>query len=380
MALSGAKRRGPTAGRLGAGKTPESPPEARRLRRALLPLRLFLGGTFLYAGLDKLVDPRFLTATGPGSVGGQLQAFLYSSPLAPVVRIFALPMPVAVGATIALAEIAIGIGAITGILFRTSASGGLTLSVLFWLTASWSTQPFYYGADLPFAAGWLTLVLTGPGASSLAERLEQFLPVRTAEPARTGEVMNRRDALRLALQVAILGLTSSAVGAAAWLATGGPARRPARVRSGATAGPSPTAGTAASAGPLASAQASVAGSSPGGLATPSAIASATGPVQVAFLADVQPHEAFAITDPATGDPAFLFRLASGRIVCYDALCTHEACPVDFDPHAELLVCPCHGAVFDPAHDGRVLAGPTREPLPELPLTIDPVTGAITMSG
>ena len=48
-----------------------------------------------------------------------------------------------------------------------------------------------------------------------------------------------------------------------------------------------------------------------------------------------------------------------------------------DSGSELLVCPCHGAVFDPAHQGRVLAGPTQKALLELPLTIDPSTGAIS---
>ena len=103
------------------------------------------------------------------------------------------------------------------------------------------------------------------------------------------------------------------------------------------------------------------------------------PLQLAFIGDVRPHEALAITDPGTGDPAFLFRLASGRVVCYDGLCTHEECPVDFDASSELFVCPCHGAVFDPAHSGRVLAGPTRRALPEIPLFIDPATGAITIA-
>ena len=35
---------------------------------ALLPLRLFLGATFLYAGLDKLLDPAFLDAAAPTSL------------------------------------------------------------------------------------------------------------------------------------------------------------------------------------------------------------------------------------------------------------------------------------------------------------------------
>src|SRR4051794_27910837 len=45
----------PSAGRRAVGRAAasEAPSELRRLRRALLPLRLFLAATFLYAGLDK---------------------------------------------------------------------------------------------------------------------------------------------------------------------------------------------------------------------------------------------------------------------------------------------------------------------------------------
>jgi Rieske Fe-S protein len=41
---------------------------------AFLPLRLFLGGTFVYAGLQKLLDPGFLTQGAPTYIGSQLSA------------------------------------------------------------------------------------------------------------------------------------------------------------------------------------------------------------------------------------------------------------------------------------------------------------------
>jgi len=58
-----------------------------RLERALAPLmnvataavllRAFLGGTMLYAGLDKVIlDPRFLQADGVGSIGDTLRLFV----------------------------------------------------------------------------------------------------------------------------------------------------------------------------------------------------------------------------------------------------------------------------------------------------------------
>ena len=97
--------------------------------RALLPLRFFLGLTFVYAGLDKIVDPRFLHETGPGSIGEQLVGFAHVSPLAPLIQLTALQAPVLVGLLIALAEIAIGLAALTGLLYRPAATGGFVLSV-----------------------------------------------------------------------------------------------------------------------------------------------------------------------------------------------------------------------------------------------------------
>src|SRR6476646_10857542 len=64
-----------------------------RLTLALLPLRAFLGVTFVYAGIDKLTDPNFLQATGAGSIGAQLDGFIKVSPIAPLVQIFGQPFP-----------------------------------------------------------------------------------------------------------------------------------------------------------------------------------------------------------------------------------------------------------------------------------------------
>lgn len=46
---------------------------------ALLPLRIFLGVTFIYAGLDKLTDSAFMSADGPGSVGDLMRSVRDSS-------------------------------------------------------------------------------------------------------------------------------------------------------------------------------------------------------------------------------------------------------------------------------------------------------------
>jgi thiosulfate dehydrogenase (quinone) large subunit len=151
-----------------AGRAAAADPTLR-VYRALLPLRFFLGGMFLYAGLDKLVDPSFLSATGPGSIGEQLTAFTHVSPLTPLIELFAQPFPVAVGLAFAVIEIAVGLGTLTGILYRWSAAAGAALSALFLLTASWDTRPIYYGPDLPYMVGWITLALAGAGGVYVLE-------------------------------------------------------------------------------------------------------------------------------------------------------------------------------------------------------------------
>jgi len=63
----------------------------------------------------------------------------------------------------------------------------------------------------------------------------------------------------------------------------------------------------------------------------------------------------------------MIRLPDGRLVAYDVRCTHQGCPVQYDPQRSVLACPCHGSVFDPANDGRVLHGPATRPLAALSL-------------
>ncbi len=68
---------------------------------------MFLGFTFCFACLQKLADPRSLTASNPASIQSQLTGAARTSPIhsfiAPLVH-----MAVALGLLIALAELAIG--------------------------------------------------------------------------------------------------------------------------------------------------------------------------------------------------------------------------------------------------------------------------------
>lgn len=71
-----------------------------------------------------------------------------------------------------------------------------------------------------------------------------------------------------------------------------------------------------------------------------------------------------------GDLGVVIRLAAMQFVAYDATCTHAGCTVQYDPSSKELLCPCHGAIFDPANHGVVLSGPTNQPLAAIPLRID----------
>ncbi len=83
---------------------------------ALLPVRLFLGVTFVYAGYQKLSDPGFLTPGSATYIGTQLHAFATGTPGGFLLRWFALPFPRAAGVGVALAEIAIGLLTTAGLL------------------------------------------------------------------------------------------------------------------------------------------------------------------------------------------------------------------------------------------------------------------------
>ncbi|MFG3495341.1 DoxX family membrane protein [Streptomyces sp. NPDC047928] len=138
----------------------------RAARYALLPLRVFLGVTFVYAGLDKLTDARFLAGSGTGSVGELMRAVRDGSAVPWLVDL-ALRNPEGFGYAIAVGELAVGIGTLLGLLARLAAAGGALISLSLWLTVSWQTDPYYYGNDLAYLMAWLPLVLAGASVLSV---------------------------------------------------------------------------------------------------------------------------------------------------------------------------------------------------------------------
>jgi thiosulfate dehydrogenase [quinone] large subunit len=329
--------------------------------------------TFLYAGIDKLIDPAFLRTTGPGSIGTQMAEFVKVSPIAPLVQVFGQTFPVEIGFLIAVAEIAVGLGALTGLLFRLSAAGGLALSMTFWLTASWATKPYYYGPDLPYAFGWLTLALAGTGDRFTIENW-----FRTNADGESFDDEPVSEERRAVLRAGFLGLASLAV--AAFAGTVG-ATILGRSKADLTAGAATPAPGGNATGDATAAPATPIGATVGPRDTAAAGSSqapAAGPV-VARVSQLGSGKAIAFNDPISGDPGVLVRLPDGKIVAFDAVCTHAGCTVEYDPGYALLVCPCHGAAFDPAHDAQVVAGPTDQPLFPIPIHVDTASGRISVN-
>lgn len=133
---------------------------ARASRYALLPLRLFLGVTFLYAGVDKLTDSAFLSGGGHGSLA-QLLDSARGSAAVPALIDLAAHSPRDFGIAIAVGELAVGLGTLLGLWGRLAAAGGALISLTLWLTVSWSSHPYYYGNDLPYLMAWTPLILAG---------------------------------------------------------------------------------------------------------------------------------------------------------------------------------------------------------------------------
>lgn len=361
---------------------------------ALAPLRLFLGVTFVYAGIQKLTDPQFFNTRATGYIGKQIQAFAAGSPIHGLLVSAVLPHAAQWGAVIAWGEIAIGLGALAGLLLRPAAFFGALLSLLFFLSASWRVRPYFYGADIVFLVAWMTLLLAGPAAGLLPsvdawlapeilrrtpgsrrermagalalvlgvspdetlERQEQRAPApiarprggtRAAQRARYAQVSATR---REFIKGAVVGGGLMLVASWLWNIT-----HPAAPATTTGAGATPGAGSATTGG------------------------ASTGANEIALVKDVPVNSSASFTIPANGDPGVLVHLESGSFVAFDAACTHQGCPVQFDPSSKFLLCPCHGAAFDPAQGAAVVQGPADTPLAPVGVTVNQSTGAITLN-
>jgi quinol---cytochrome c reductase iron-sulfur subunit len=69
------------------------------------------------------------------------------------------------------------------------------------------------------------------------------------------------------------------------------------------------------------------------------------------------------------------------ILCYSKICTHVGCPISlWEQQTHHLLCPCHQSTFDLGDNGKVIFGPAARALPQLPLMVDSEGYLVAQSG
>jgi thiosulfate dehydrogenase [quinone] large subunit len=291
----------------------------------LLPLRAFLAFVFLYGGLSKIADRRFLDPSSPLSMHASIAAVRNSSPIGGLLG------PVQAhsfgfGVLMAAAELAVGLGVLLGLFTRVAAAGGMLLALPLWLTVSWGAQPWFTSADLVYLFAFIPLLVAGSGGVLAADAW--LARMRDAHPG-VGEDRTRRALLAGAAVVAGAVLLG-------WSAL---FRRNPR--------------TASAHAPDQPQQ----------------------PVTLTAVADVPVGGARKVTDSATDQAVWVLQLQPGRFTAYDAICPHQGCTVNFVSPSDGFACPCHGSRFDT--QGGVLNGPAQRGLTAIPVVADGADVRIT---
>jgi len=323
---------------------------------AAVVLRIFLGGTMLYAAVDKvLLDPRFLQATGVGSIGETLNFFATSGgPLAGLVEAVALSQPVLIGASMAFAQLLVGASLLTGSWVRLGALLGAGISLTLALTSTWGVSPYYYGNDLPYFVGFLALAALGDGGA-----------LRLGAPAQRAYSPERRAAIvsgtGVAAGIAALLLLDRSRAISAITGGGTPAPSP-------TPGASPTPTSSQSPSPTASSSPTPAPSAtttPGPTATPSSPAPTASTV-IAGAPSLASGQALNFTMDSENDAVLVKDGSTYR--AFERACTHQQILVDWQAGSGEFVCTGHGALFD--IQGGVKRGPANRPLRAIEVTVN----------
>lgn len=325
----------------------------------ILPLRLFLGVTFVVAALQKLADPNFFDPSSPTSIQSQTRGFVHTSPIGPILSVVA-PHAGAVGVLIALGELSVGLALLVGLWTRLAAVGGALLALTFFLTVSWHTRPYYYGSDIVFLFAWTPFVLGGAGGVLSADA---WIRDRARRPGQhpLGRVSgaaavppNRAEVDR---RTVLLGARAAAALAAVAGVTAGLTTATGHALHGASAGVDEGAGNNGRPPPSPST----------GPRRQGRRASRPSGPQIATVSAVPVGHGLRFTDPRSGNPAWLLHPSTNEFRAFSAVCTHAGCTVGLASQSE-FICPCHGASYSTSN-GQVLGGPAPSGLTEIPVTV-----------
>src|SRR4051812_13474195 len=285
------------------GRVPDTAPWPSPESWALVPLRLFLGVTFTFAGLQKLATPAYLSGSSPLSVQATIHALQHQSPIGFLLAASA-HAPRLVGVLIASGELAVGLATLLGLWVRLTAVGGFLLATTFFLTVSWHTRPYYYGSDIVFMAAWTVPIIRGYWDGPSIDEWIRRRTARDVDPARRSLVLGGVAAGVLAAFAGALAAVTAVVGRAL---NNEPKPSASPVT---TAAPSPSASGSTHATSSASPQPSPAGRA------------------IAKAAHVAPGAGVEFRDDF-GQPAWLVHESSGEFRAFSAVCTHAGCTVGF---------------------------------------------------
>ena len=363
---------------------------------SLLPLRIFLGATFTFAGLQKLANPNFFDAKSPTSIQSQLIAAARTSPIhALLSHLGSVAIPV--GVLIAVGEVAVGLGTLFGLFTRVAALGGLLLSLSLFLTVSFHASPYFTGADIVFFFAWMPFIVAGGGTqlsldawikSRVAK--EHQLPSPALVPISFAQVQNLCGNYQRGKCKARAGQPCDAAACPVLLNEGSAPPAPAETHAADRRAVVLGGALAAAVGTsvvISGAATAVAGRlidgapKPKGqgtqLAPPTTSTTTPGPATTTTTAptsslgqllgaasQVPKNQAASFTIPSSGDPGIVIHTDTGEFVGYDAVCPHTGCAVGYSNTAKIIVCPCHGSEFQ-VSNGDVIVGPAPHGLAKL---------------
>ena len=250
------------------------------------------------------------------------------------------------GLVIALAEVAIGLGVLAGVMARVAAVGGMLLAFGLFLTISFHSSPYYTGADIVFVFAFTPLLIAGDGRFTAVAGVRWVAERYQAHSLDVLAVDEQRRRLVVTGALGAVGLVLAGLAAGLGRLAGG--TKPPR------SGPNLSAGGSTS---------TTVKSSPSSTATPSPGTTAATPpggspkgTKIGPASDVPVGGSASFQDPGSGDPAIVIQAAAGHFVAFDAVCPHAGCTVGYSSSEKLIVCPCHASVFNPG-SGAVEQGP-----------------------
>lgn len=97
-------------------------------------------------------------------------------------------------------------------------------------------------------------------------------------------------------------------------------------------------------------------------------------VRITSADSVRPGGAFRMTYSAPTDSAdsdgrpVIVVNDGGTVRAFLAICTHEGCPLGWNPTQHLIRCPCHGSAFNTR--GQVVHGPAAKPLTPIQVLVE----------